>query len=54
MATTNPKADAAPLPGPPADSRLTAAWEAIRRPDIKVVSTDIFDTLLWRQVGGAG
>lgn len=33
----------------PADARLTAAWEAIRRPDVKVVSTDIFDTLLWRQ-----
>lgn len=34
----------------PADARLHAAWEAIRRPDVKVVSTDIFDTLLWRQV----
>jgi len=34
----------------PLDTRLAAAWEAVRRPEIKVVSTDIFDTLLWRQV----
>jgi FMN phosphatase YigB (HAD superfamily) len=39
-----------PLPEPPADARLRAAWEAIRRPDIKVVSSDVFDTLVWRQV----
>ncbi len=25
-------------------------WDAIARPDVKVVSTDVFDTLLWRQV----
>lgn len=50
MATTNSKPDVKPLTEPPADSRLTAAWEAIRRPDVKLVSTDIFDTLLWRQV----
>ena len=42
--------DQQPLTEPPADARLRAAWEAIRRPDVKVVSTDVFDTLLWRQV----
>jgi hypothetical protein len=33
-----------------ADTRLADLAEAIRRPDVKVVSTDVFDTLLWRQV----
>ena len=41
---------AGPAPAARQDLRLTAAWEAIERPDIKVVSTDVFDTLLWRQV----
>lgn len=32
------------------DERLRQAWEALERPDIRVFSTDVFDTLLWRQV----
>ncbi len=35
---------------PPADARLDRVWDAISRPEVKVVSTDIFDTLVWRQV----
>ncbi|MGI8557947.1 MAG: hypothetical protein ACR2ND_06530 [Solirubrobacteraceae bacterium] len=34
----------------PVDARLRAVWEAIQRPDIQVISTDVFDTLVWRQV----
>lgn len=45
MASTQTPRDAAA----PGDARLAAAWEAIGRPDVKVVSTDVFDTLLWRQ-----
>ncbi len=37
-----------------ADSRLVALAETITRPDVKVVSTDVFDTLLWRQVPEPG
>src|SRR4051812_4848992 len=50
MAVTDSQPQVEPFGEPPADARLVAAWEAIRRPDIKVVSTDIFDTLVWRQV----
>jgi FMN phosphatase YigB (HAD superfamily) len=50
MASTPTAKKLEPMSGPPADARLHAAWEAIARPDIKVVSTDIFDTLVWRQV----
>ncbi len=32
------------------DARLRLVREAVARPDVKVVSTDIFDTLVWRQV----
>jgi FMN phosphatase YigB (HAD superfamily) len=39
----------APLPSRQ-DVRLGRAWDAIRRPDIRLISTDVFDTLLWRQV----
>lgn len=49
MASTEPVTHE-PVDRPPADARLHAAWEALRRPDIKVVSTDVFDTLVWRQV----
>ena len=35
---------------PPADLRLGPVWDALSRPDVKVVSTDVFDTLVWRQV----
>ncbi len=45
MATTGPIKAAEPL-----DRRLRPMWEAIARPDVKVVSTDVFDTVLWRQV----
>ena len=34
----------------PADFRLLALHDAIRSPGVKVVSTDVFDTLVWRQV----
>src|SRR3954451_14788333 len=50
MAVTDSQPQVEPFGEPPADARLNAAWEAIRRPDIRVVSTDIFDTLVWRQV----
>lgn len=33
-----------------ADTRLRELAEAVVRPDVKVVCTDVFDTLLWRQV----
>lgn len=33
-----------------ADTRLRDLALAVVRPDVKVVSTDVFDTLLWRQV----
>lgn len=32
------------------DHRLRAAWEMVNRPDVRVISTDVFDTLVWRQV----
>lgn len=41
------------LPQPaakPADLRLAALHEAIRSPSVRAVSTDVFDTLVWRQV----
>lgn len=50
MASTSSPPRTDPFPDPPGDTRLHAAWEAVRRPDVRVVSTDIFDTLLWRQV----
>ena len=34
----------------PADARLRLVRDAIARPSVKVVSTDIFDTLVWRRV----
>lgn len=34
----------------PADLRLTALHDAIRSPRVRAVSTDVFDTLVWRQV----
>jgi len=37
-------------PDPPADLRLHDVHDAIASPAIKVVSTDVFDTLVWRQV----
>lgn len=45
-----PPAGGKPPPVSGADVRLRAAWEGVSRPDVKVVSTDVFDTLLWRQV----
>ncbi len=41
---------AAPAAAAPADRRLRAVWDAVRRPGVAVVSTDVFDTLVWRQV----
>jgi FMN phosphatase YigB (HAD superfamily) len=32
------------------DRRLERVWEAVSRADVHVVTTDVFDTLLWRQV----
>lgn len=37
-------------PYAPADLRLVGVHEAIVSPAVKVVSTDVFDTLVWRQV----
>lgn len=37
-------------PSPPADLRLLALSDALRSPGVRVVSTDVFDTLVWRQV----
>ena len=34
----------------PRDLRLLAAWDALASPSVKVVSTDVFDTLAWRTV----
>lgn len=48
--TTSAVTAAPPGSGAPADARLKLVREAISRPDVKVVSTDIFDTLVWRQV----
>jgi FMN phosphatase YigB (HAD superfamily) len=33
-----------------ADQRLAGIWEAVARPDVAAVTTDVFDTLLWRLV----
>jgi len=32
------------------DQRLRAAWDLVHRHDVRVISTDVFDTLVWRQV----
>src|SRR5918998_250610 len=48
MATT--ARPTAPAAAAPADRRLRAVWDAVRRPGVRVVSTDVFDTLVWRQV----
>jgi FMN phosphatase YigB (HAD superfamily) len=42
--------DAGAPPAPPRDVRLGGAWEAIRSPATAVVTTDVFDTLVWRTV----
>jgi hypothetical protein len=34
----------------PQDLRLLDAWDALASPSIKVISTDGFDTLVWRTV----
>ncbi len=48
--STSAVAAAPPGSAAPADARLKLVREAISRPDVKAISTDIFDTLVWRQV----
>jgi FMN phosphatase YigB (HAD superfamily) len=38
------------LPPPSADTRLAAAWEAVEGGEVKFLSLDVFDTLLFRTV----
>jgi len=49
MTVTNPQETDRP-PYRPSDVRLQGVWDAVRSPDVSVVSTDVFDTLVWRQV----
>ncbi len=50
MNEPNPPTDTAPAPPEIQDVRLVPVWDAISSPAVKAVSTDVFDTLLWRTV----
>ncbi len=51
MAAAAPMTDVLLQPASvPADLRLVGLHDALRSPGIRVVSTDVFDTLVWRQV----
>ena len=50
MTQTKASPDTAPAPPDLQDVRLVPAWDAIASPTVQAVSTDVFDTLVWRTV----